>query len=40
MRLEMREKKAVAKFVAGRYRRATKKEKARMLDALVAYHWR
>lgn len=36
MRLKMREKKAVAKVVAGRYRRATKKEKGRMLDELVA----
>ena len=32
----MREKRLVAKVVAGRYRRATKKEKGRMLDELVA----
>lgn len=36
MRLEMKEKRSVAKVVAGRYRRATKMEKGRMLDELVA----
>lgn len=36
MRLSMSEKRSVVKVVAGRYRKASKKEKSRMLDELVA----
>ena len=36
MRLSMSEKKSVVKVMAARYRRASKKQKGRMLDELVA----
>ena len=36
MRLTMRERRSVAKVMAARYRKATKKENGEMLDELIA----